>query len=163
MLISYSTFIENAFKKSFQKTCCSPIISSTYIGHFFTESGMSDLEWLYRYDSDPEQFNPYPQHGVRYLLEEHVLVSFRTNRHFNLTSYYYWFVCQGWNGLNFDRFPRISLRQVLWRSVVGIPIQNRNRIRISRIRMFLSLLDPDPDPLVIGTDPAAAPDPSLFS
>ncbi len=29
--------------------------------------------------------------------------------------------------------------------------------------MFLGLSDPDPDPLVRGTDPGSAPDPSLFS
>jgi hypothetical protein len=29
----------------------------------------------------------------------------------------------------------------------------RIRIRVSRIRMFLGLLDPDPDPLVRGMDP----------
>jgi hypothetical protein len=35
------------------------------------------------------------------------------------------------------------------------------RIRIRRIRMFLGLLDPDP--LVRGTDPDPAPDPSIIS
>jgi hypothetical protein len=35
-------------------------------------------------------------------------------------------------------------------------------IRIRRIRMFLGLQNPDPDPLVRGTDPDQAPDPSLF-
>jgi hypothetical protein len=34
------------------------------------------------------------------------------------------------------------------------------RIRIHRIHMFLSLLDPDPDPLVGGMDPD--PDPSII-
>jgi hypothetical protein len=34
------------------------------------------------------------------------------------------------------------------------------RIRISRIRMFLDLLDPDPDPLVRGMDPDS--DPSII-
>jgi hypothetical protein len=33
---------------------------------------------------------------------------------------------------------------------------------VLRIRMFLGLLDPDPDPLVRGTDPAPAPDPSII-
>ena len=36
----------------------------------------------------------------------------------------------------------------------------RIRIRICRIRMFLSLLDPDPDPLVRGMDPDPDLDPS---
>jgi hypothetical protein len=35
-------------------------------------------------------------------------------------------------------------------------------IRIRRIRMFLGLQDPDPEPLVRGTDPDQALDPSLF-
>jgi hypothetical protein len=39
-----------------------------------------------------------------------------------------------------------------------------NRIRNrTRIRMVLGLKDPDPDPLVIGTDPVPASEPSLFS
>jgi hypothetical protein len=42
--------------------------------------------------------------------------------------------------------------------VLGIRIRIRNLIR--RIRMFLGL--PDPDPLVIGTDPDLAPDPSNY-
>ncbi len=37
------------------------------------------------------------------------------------------------------------------------------RIRIRRIRMFLGLPALDLDPLVRGTDPDPAPDPSLFS
>jgi hypothetical protein len=35
------------------------------------------------------------------------------------------------------------------------------RIRIHRIHMFLSLLDPDPDPLVRYMDPVPDPDPSI--
>jgi hypothetical protein len=43
--------------------------------------------------------------------------------------------------------------------VLGVWIGNQ--IRIRRIRMFLGL--PDPDPLVRGTEPNPALDPSLFS
>jgi hypothetical protein len=47
----------------------------------------------------------------------------------------------------------------LFKVVLGIRI--RKRLRIHMIRMFLGL--PDPDPLVKGTNPATASDPSPFS
>jgi hypothetical protein len=52
--------------------------------------------------------------------------------------------------------PLLSPLSFFFRAVLGIRI--RNRIRIRRIRKFLSLTDPDP--LVRGTDPD--PDPFLF-
>ncbi len=42
-------------------------------------------------------------------------------------------------------------------SSVGTPDQD------PQDRMFLGFLNPDQDPLVRGTDPDSAPDPSLFS